>query len=715
MTGTAFELEIGADGLAWLTFNLPKAKMNTLGHESMSSLSACLDRLQHEPSVKGLVIKSGKADNFIAGADVKEIRALQKNSSQDIFNASSRGKELFARIESLPYPVVAAINGVCLGGGTELALACKIRLASEEAKIGLPEVNLGFIPGWGGCVKLPRFIGLPGALKLILTGQVLDAHKAWKSGILCEVVKREELLPRARELALGARPKKKKRPFSELLSRFLLESNACGRKLIKDQARASVLAKTRGKYPAPLEALNVVVDGYSLPRPAAENLESLAFTRLAASIISQNLVGVFFAQQESKKLPALVGENAHITKIGVLGAGIMGAGIAQAAAKAGFQVIVKDVQPAFLDKGKAAIQALFAKLVSKGKLKRERADELLAAISYTTDYAAMKDCDLIIEAVVEDPEIKKIALLELEKTIERDFIFATNTSSLSVNDLAQAARRPEAICGIHFFNPVHKMPLVEIIKTNLTDDRTLAAAMSFAMRLDKTVVIAGDSPGFIVNRILAPYMREAVVLAEEGCVPEQIDKAMRSFGMPMGPLQLLDEVGLDVATKVMHVMHAAFGERLSPPECMHEIEKLKLLGKKSGKGIYLYSEKGKATGLNPDFLACLERAGKATGGIKMMPGQIQDRLLLLMINEAAQLLEEDVVEAPWQIDLAMIFGTGFAPFMGGVLKYADSQGLDIIVQKLEFLAAVNGDRYRPSRLLKEKAQAKESFYSPGSG
>ena len=714
VTVTAHEdmtLSVEDNGIATISIDIAGAKVNTLGKSSMTLLNELVEQVKSNRSIRGLVFSSAKKDSFIAGADVKEIQQIQGRSLKEAHEAVKLGKEIFQKIADLPINTVAAINGICLGGGAELTLACKYRVASSKAKIGLPEIKLGFVPGWGGCVRLPKVIGVAKALDLIMAGKVLNAEKALKAGLIHELVEPDQLLPHAKAIALSgnveARPPAK---LKDRIQTALLETNPVGLHIMRDIAYKGMMAQTKGKYPAPKEALDVIIKSQSLPETKAMELESQVFARLAMGPVSRNLVGIFFAQQDSKKLPAEVSEAKKIKTVAVLGAGVMGAGIAQAAAKAGFKVIVKDIKPEFVQKGKQTITGLFAKLVEKGRLKQAEMDRIMSEIVFTTEYGPLSDCDLVIEAVLEDIEAKRQVLKEVENVISKDFVFGSNTSSLSINSMAETARKPEHVVGIHFFNPVHQMPLVEIVKGSRTSDETLAQAMSFALELDKTTVITTDSPGFVVNRILAPYMREAAVLAGEGVPIEDIDKAMKAFGMPMGPMTLLDEVGLDIAGKVIHVMHAALGDRMSEPPLMASIEKLKLLGKKGGRGIYLYEEKkkkGKAKGsiVNPDVQAAITAPVK-----KIQRSQIQDRLVLLMLNEAVRLLEEGVVEDPAQLDLALIFGTGFPPFEGGILRYADSQGVRTIFDKMALLAKVEGERYMPADLLKMKAGRRERFY-----
>lgn len=704
------QLDILDSGIACLSIDLRGKKVNTLGAESMAELDVLIEKVRGDSKVKGLVISSGKQDSFIAGADVKEISAIQSRTLAEAHEASKLGKELFQRIADLPYNTVAAINGICLGGGTELALACKYRIASPNAKIGLPEVQLGFIPGWGGCVRLPRLLGVAKALDFIMTGKQLSADRAKKAGLIHEVVETKDLDARAIQIAReGCSAAGPVLSSSEKIQKMLLETNKYGLQIMRTIAYKGMMAQTKGKYPAPKEALDLVISSALLPEKKAFDLESASFAKLAMTDISRNLVGIFFAQEESKRLPVELSKEDKVVTVGVLGAGVMGAGIAQAAAKAGYKVIVKDVKQEFVDKGKATITGLFDELVSKKRLKQEEMDKAISEMVFTTEYAPLSGCDLVIEAVIEDLEAKKQVLVELEKVIEKDFVFGSNTSSLSIGKMAESARKPGSVVGIHFFNPVNKMPLVEIVKAEKTDDKTTALAMSFAMKVGKTCVVTGDSAGFVVNRILAPYMREAALLAQEGVPIEDIDRAMKSFGMPMGPMALLDEVGLDIAGKVVHVMHEALGERLSEIELMKSIRDLKLLGKKAGKGIFLYGTegktKGRSIGVNPELQACIKAQAR-----KLQKSQIQDRLVLLMLNEAARLLEEKVVESPSQLDLALIFGTGFPPFEGGILRYADKQGTRLVCDKLELLAQVEGPRYRPCDLLREKASNREKFY-----
>jgi 3-hydroxyacyl-CoA dehydrogenase/enoyl-CoA hydratase/3-hydroxybutyryl-CoA epimerase len=706
--GTYVDLEVQSNGVAVISFDVPDSKLNVLSETLMRKLDEILSGLPDAKNVKGVIFISRKKDNFIAGADVSAIEQIQKQSPIHAYEGSQLGKMLFEKIEKLAVPTVAAINGQCLGGGLELSLACKYRIAADNAgtKLGFPEVALGFVPGWGGTVRASRTVGLMAALELILNPlKPVNAKKAWRMGLIDEYVAPEKLKSRAEELALGATPRRYTPTFKEGLTKFAMEGNPLGRMIVQKESTKRIRRETKGHYPAPPELLKLLFKNYGRTLQEAYDAESQVFARLASTQVSKNLVGIFFAQTESKKMPTKGAADMPIHTVGVLGAGIMGAGIAQSAAYSGYKVALKDVEQKFVDKGFETIKKLFDDLVERRRLKAEERDHMLSSITPTVDYDKLKDCDLVIEAVIEDMKVKQEALQQLETVISKPFIFATNTSSLSVNELAAASKTPENVVGIHFFNPVHKMPLVEIVKGEKTSDDTVAIAKQFGMKLGKTTVTVSDAPGFVVNRILAPYLREAVILLEAGIAPELIDKAMTTFGMPMGPFTLMDEVGLDVGAKVTHVLHAALGERMSAPAMMTKLEHLKLLGKKGGKGFFLYDENGKKTEFNPEVLAAIQAPKSVIG-----PGAIQDRLILIMVNEAARCLEEGVIKEPSQLDLALVMGIGFPPFRGGILRYADQTGIKIIHQKLAFLSKVAGENYVPCSLILQKASAVENFY-----
>jgi 3-hydroxyacyl-CoA dehydrogenase/enoyl-CoA hydratase/3-hydroxybutyryl-CoA epimerase len=708
-----FKLEVTPNNIGIATFDTPGSSVNLLGMQAMTELNALIDQVSRS-SLRGLIIVSAKKNNFIAGADVKEIQAIQKEGAIKAYEAACLGKSVFARLEALPIPTVAAINGTALGGGAELALACRYRIATRNSKIGLPEVNLGLLPGWGGCIRLTKKVGMAKAVELITTGKTLDAVKAWKLRIVDELLDRdantETLISAAQQIIQTARPKRADGSLEASFARFFLERNPIGRNLFYALAKKLILKQTKGKYPAPLEILRVISKSTKLLPKNAYELESQTFAKLVASDIATNLIGLFFAQQDSKKLEidetTQDGKNSQrLDTIGVLGSGIMGSGIAQAVAYAGYKVLLYDINDDVLEQGVKRIANLFDRLVDRGKISTAEAKKTVENIGTTTELTELRDSDLVIEAVIEDLATKQKILSELDKNLKPECIYASNTSSLSIKDMSKSLKKPENMVGVHFFNPVHRMPLVEIVKTAQASPHAVNTAKKFAQKLGKTTIVTADSPGFVVNRILAPYLREAVVLLEQGVAADDIDKAIKSFGMPMGPITLLDEIGLDVAGKVLESMAHAFSDRLGPLALFKTIQEQKLLGKKGKKGFFLYDEKGKPEGFNPDIAMTIQ-----SEPTKKTSGEIQDRLILLMINEAAMCLDEKVISTPAQLDLAMIFGTGFPPYRGGLLRYADQLSTPVVVQKLNWTANVQGQRYEPCKLLAEMVQELKSFY-----
>lgn len=704
------------NGIALITLD-SASKVVVLGFEMMAELQAAIGKIKSRTNVRGVVITSATKDNFIAGADVNAIRELQNENMTAAYNASMEGKKLFSEIEAMTIPVIAAINGNCLGGGTELALACHYRVAAntKKTKIGLPEIQLGFVPGWGGCVRLPKLVGFANALSIILPGGKVDARKAWKMGLVDEVVDNpENLVNRAIEIAITKQPRRYKKPLKQALTDAFMNSSM-GRNLVRDMALKGVKRSTKGNYPAPVRALDVAFKSFLLSPEKAYELEATEFAKLAHTDVSKYLVGLYFAREEARHMPEGVQPALELKTIGVLGAGVMGAVIANVAAAAGYDVVLKDIKQEFVDNGMKTVKSILDARVSKRKLSESDAQAILARVKGTTDYSEMKNCDLVIEAVPEVIAIKQAVLADLEKAISKPFIFATNTSTLSVTKIGEKARNPEYVVGIHFFNPVDKMPLIEIIESKHTAKEVTASAKQFALKLfEKVPVVCKDSEGFVVNRILSPYLLEAVKLLEEGVPYGDIEKAIKKFGLPMGPLELLDVVGLDVGGHAIKVMQGAFGDRLKPSPLLGKLleERVnekdpakKWLGQKNGIGFYLWNrETGKKTGFNPEVLAMIEAKPN-----RKQEGEIQDRLILAMLNEAVRCLQEGVIEDPRQLDLALIFGIGFPPFRGGILQYADAIGVKNAYQKLEFLSKVAGENYEPAALLKKMADDAEPF------
>jgi len=673
------------DGYALVRFDTPGEKVNLISEAWLGRLSEILDALEAEAatgSLHGVLFASGKKGVFLAGADVNQFVEVAATSDAVAAAARARrGQAVFSRIAALPVPTLAAINGACLGGGLEMALACTARLAADapEVSIGLPEVRLGLIPGWGGTQRLPRLIGASRALDLILTGRTLTGRKAARLGVVDGVVPAEGL----EHSALGELGRLIARGPGRRPSWSLADRVALARPLVFWMARRGVLAQTKGRYPAPLAALDVVRRGLAGPIDRGLDLEAARVGELLVGDVSRNLVAIFLSSRATappgEKEPRAP-RRRPIERIGVLGAGAMGAGIAAVAAMRSVPVRLKDVSAEALGRGMKQVHAYAAKASRKGILPRHEAPLREALVAPSLDSTGLARCDLVIEAVVENLDVKRAVLAEMEQLLDPEALFATNTSSLSVAAIAEGASRPGRVLGLHFFNPVEKMPLVEVVRAPSTDPEAVSAAVALARRLGKTPVVVGDTPGFIVNRILMPYLSEAMQLLSEGAATERIDRALEDFGMPMGPLALLDQIGIDVAAKVADVLHEAFAGRPSPPgdgRLLHALREAGLLGAKSGRGFYVHRGRGRRR-VNPAAAALV----KARGSAAPEPADVVARLVDAMINEAALLLEEKAVQGPEVIDLAMIFGAGFPPYRGGLLRHADSVGAQRVAARL---------------------------------
>jgi len=709
---SAFSLEIEPDGLAVLTFDLLGEKVNKFSREVLVELSEVLVRLSTEPRVRALLVRSGKRDVFIAGADVKEFLHAKADEASA---GSARGQALFEQLARLPFPTVAAIDGVCLGGGTELALACDYRLMSDSpaARIGLPEVRLGLYPAWGGSVRLPRLVGLTAALDLILTGKQIDARHAKRIGLVDEAVPAAIFPDYARRFArskIGA-PKPPVRPRRRRsLSQRVLEGTPVGRRLVLKKAREKAIEQTGGHYPAVLEAIAVLEETQGLSIEAALEVESCRLANVFGGEVQRNLLDLFFATEQVKKetgVPDSAARPREVTHLGVLGAGVMGGGIAQLAVDKGIPARMKDVEPKALAHGYAAAASVFRESVRRRRLTDREMAGKMARLSGTLDYSGFARCEVTIEAIVEKLPVKQAVLAEWEAVVPESAVFASNTSTLPISRIAAGAKRPERVVGMHFFNPVHRMPLVEVIRGEASSDETVATVFSLAKKLGKTPVVVKDLPGFLVNRILAPYLSEAVRLVREGCRIEEVDRTMTDFGMPVGPLALLDDVGLDVAVKAGEILQAAFPQRIKAggDEALVAAGRL---GQKGGAGFYDYAsgERGE-----PSAAAYAALRVEPAAAPPFSRDVIESRLVLPMVNEAAFCLEDGVVPSPSKLDLAMILGTGFPPFLGGLLRYADSLGLPRVRSTLEELAERFGSRYEPAQTVRRLAEVRGSFYA----
>jgi 3-hydroxyacyl-CoA dehydrogenase/enoyl-CoA hydratase/3-hydroxybutyryl-CoA epimerase len=692
--------------IAYIGFGYNSTKsMTALDVETMTELQAIVEELHTKSKeLKGAILFSHKEGCFLAGADINLIASMKTEA--DAADGSERGQTIYNRIEDLTIPTVVCVDGVCLGGGLELSLACKSIIASNSPKtsLGLPEVKLGIIPGFGGTYRLPRKIGLPNALDMILTGKTLRADKAKRVGLVDEVYPRENLLAMAPNF-FSRKPKS--HSFQESMKELATE-NFVTRKIIFQKVRESVLKKTNGFYQAPLKILDVMDSGMMKGRTSYLASEAQAFGELAISEQSKNLQHIYFMSEAVKKYngPKSTKDLPVLSRGAALGAGTMGGGIAWLMADAGMQPIMKDLTTDALNLGLKQSSKNFQGALKRKKISPDEFERKQRSITAQLDYSGFKKIDLVIEAVVENMDIKKKVFAETEKYVSKECLLTSNTSSLSVQEMSHALEFPERFAGLHFFNPVHLMPLVEIILHDKVAPETVEALHKWVLRVKKTPVIVKDGPGFLVNRILMPYLNEAGYLLEEGVSVKDLDQAALNFGMPMGPGRLLDEVGIDVAVKVAKVMYEGLGERAHPSKFSSKLAEKNLLGKKTSKGFYLYDDKGKVTGPNPEVEELLPKEKK-----KISESELQMRLFLPMINEAAAILKDGIVQTASDVDLGLIYGIGFPPFRGGLLRYADSEGLDKIHNALKnFSETVDKNRYTPNSYLTNLVETKTTFY-----
>ena len=677
---------------------------------TLVELNEQLGVISRETRLKGLILTSAKKSIFIAGADIHAMASGV--NPEDMRELIQLGQSVFNRLASLSIPTVAAIHGACLGGGFEVCLACDYRIASPDraTKIGLPEVQLGILPAWGGSTRLPRLIGLPKALDIILAGKTLAAKPAFKAGMVDELVPREYLLDVARKRILSQGLKLRQRK-SRLMA--TATNNALVAALLRKRLHAQILKETRGHYPAVLKALDVVTRGISRPVEESLALELNGVLELAQTEVCHNLIRVFFLQERAKKLPGTTGLSEigrkeaapAIERLAVIGAGVMGAGIAQWSSSRDVSVILRDINAEQVGKGMASIGQLYAQALKRHAFTKVEARAGLDRIFPATTEVPLANVDLVIEAAVERMDLKKQIFRRLDEQVGPNTILASNTSALSISELAESTRHPERVVGIHFFNPVHRMQLVEVIVGRQTSPEVLRRAVRFVQQIGKLPVVVKDSPGFLVNRILMPYLIEAGRLFESGARVEDIDEAMLEFGMPMGPLRLIDEVGVDVANHVAETIAAHFSPRLLAPPVLPRMLKAGLLGRKNGQGFYTHN-RAKEAGVNPQ----IDKFHQESSAAGLSREELRTRMIMLMVNESARCLEEDIVIGPADVDFGMIMGTGFAPFLGGPLRFADYVGVREVVKEMDRLAAKGESRFAPCALLQSMAREGKKFY-----
>ena len=718
---SAFTLIRQENGIAHLVMDVVGETMNTLKTEFSAQISDMLSEIKSDSSITGIVLLSGKKDSFVAGADITML--AECTTAEQATALSRQAQMIFDQLESLKIPVVAAIHGACLGGGLELAMACHARVCSDSTKtaLGLPEVQLGLLPGGGGTQRLPRLVGLQKALDMMLTGKQLRAKQALKAGLVNDVVPQSILIQTAEQLALsgniGNEGQNKSRKLS--LMDKLLEENSVGRNIVYKQATKSVLLRTKGNYPAPLKIINCIKTGIEKSPAQGFQVEADHFGELVMSAESKQLRQLFFATTQMKKEQGVSGvEAAKIKKVGVLGGGLMGGGIAfVTATKAHLPVRLKDINHQGINRAIKYSFDLLNKKVKRRFMKKSEMQKQLSDITGTVDFSGFDHVDMVIEAVFEDLSLKQQMVVDVENACSEQTIFASNTSSLPIGQIAAKAQRPENVIGLHYFSPVDKMPLAEIIPHQGTSDQTISTTVALAKKQGKTPIVVKDKAGFYVNRILAPYMNEAANILLAGESIEKIDKALVKFGFPVGPMQLLDEVGIDVGAKISPILQKELGERFAAPAVFSKLIDDGRLGKKANKGFYLYGKQaqlslidkltGKSAKQVDDSIYSLLNINVQN---KLSATEIAERCVYTMLNEAMRCLDEGIIRNARDGDVGAIFGIGFPPFLGGPFQYLDKIGADKVVARLNGWASDHGERFKPCEALVAMAEQGSKCY-----
>ncbi|SBS28520.1 Fatty acid oxidation complex subunit alpha [Marinomonas aquimarina] len=700
-------------GIATLTLDLKDSSVNKFGAQALSELAQVVTQLGQDQSVKGLLICSAK-DAFVVGADITEFLTWFQLDDEALAQKLREAHDIFTNISNLPFPTVAAINGLALGGGFELCLACDYRVMADSAKVGLPETQLGIYPGWGGTVRLPRLIGVDTACEWICGGQQKRSADALKEGAVDAVVAAADVVDSAQHLLEQVLAGKLDYQARRDALQAPMQFSPIEKMMVFESVRAVVGAKAGKHYPAPMEAIKTIEKGIFQALDKAIETEIKGFVKMAKSDVARSLVGLFLNDQQVKKAASQYRQHATDIKHGaVLGAGIMGGGIAYQSASKGTPIVMKDIRHEALDLGMSEASKLFAKQVERGKLTTDQAMQGLAKITPVLSYGEMNDVDIVVEAVVENPNIKQSVLAEAEAQLRDDAILASNTSTISISHLASALKRPENFCGMHFFNPVHRMPLVEVIRAEKTSDETIAKTVAYAQALGKTPIVVNDCPGFLVNRVLFPYFSGFSALLKDGADYQVVDKVMERFGWPMGPAYLLDVVGIDTAFHADQVMAQGFPDRMG-----HEGEnaidlfyELKRFGQKSGMGFYLYEQdkKGKPKKL------------KSEESVKLLQGlhgetndlaeeEIIARMMIPLCIETSRCLEENIVATAAEADMGLVYGIGFPPYLGGALHYMDEMGVAAFCDLADQYQHL-GKLYQPTDKMREMA-AQQRRYHP---
>ena len=697
------------DNIAIIWLDQAGAAVNKISLDLLDVCEEYLEEIEENEEVHGVVLISGKADSFIAGADLDEFVYMPNRERAEML--SRRGHGLLNRIADFPKPVVAAIHGATLGGGLEVALACTYRIATDNPQtvFAFPEVKLGLLPAGAGTQLLPRLIGLKPALDMMLTGRNIYPHRAQKMGLVDDLIHHYGLLAAAKQAVLDLRERPVRRRTPQPLVYRFVERIPAGRRLMYRQARRMVRKKTSGKYPAPFKIIECIETGMETGMDAGLKAEEDRFGQLAVSSQARELIRLFFYMRALKK-NLLKEQIRPVATLGIVGSGLMGGGIAAVSVQRGMDVVIRDVDYEALGRGEKAIWQHLERRVKQGVLTPFARDRLFSRISATVLNRGFEKADIVIEAVYEDLELKQRILASMEVIMRDDAIFASNTSSLPISSIAQNARRPKQVIGMHYFSPVPQMPLLEIVVTDKTANWVTATAVETGIRQGKTVIVVHDGPGFYTTRILAPLLNEALLLIEEGASITEVDDALCEFGFPVGPLALIDDVGIDVGAHVSKILGPFFAERgVKLSRSMEALCRAGYRGRKNNRGFYRYSRRRNGTRRNtPNREIYSFFGGKKR--ISFDRDILQDRLSYVMINEAARCLEEGILRTSRDGDIGAVFGLGFPAFLGGPFRYMDNYGIRRILGRLETLENMYGARFSPAEIIRRKVQSNEHFH-----
>jgi len=712
--GQAIQCSMLDGGIAELRFDLQGDSVNKFNKATLAELGEVLALIKAEPGVEGLLVTSGK-DCFVVGADVTEFVEYFKNTEDQLIGWILEVHKLFSTVEDFDFPTVTAINGFALGGGLEFALTTSYRVMSSEARIGLPETKLGIFPGWGGTVRLSRLAGADNAIEWIAGGEQYTADVALKTGVVDAAVAPDKVREAALNLLGQAIAGKRDWKARRLEKVSPLKLNPTETMMAFETSKGFVAGKAGPNYPSPVAAITAMQQGAGRKRDDALAIEAAAFARMAKTPTAFNLVTIFLGDQFVGKVAKTMAKTAsRVESAAVLGAGIMGGGIAYQSASKGTPIVMKDIQEKAIDLGLSEARKLLAKRVERGKMTADEMAEVFTRIRPTLSFGDFKGVGIVVEAVVENEKVKKSVLAEVEDQVKDDAILASNTSTISITRLAEGLKRPENFCGMHFFNPVHKMPLVEVIRGAKSSDRAVATTVSFALAMGKTPIVVNDCPGFLVNRVLFPYFAGFMMLVNEGLDFQKIDKVMEKFGWPMGPAYLLDVVGIDTGYHANAVMAQGFPDRMASTEktALGTMFEAKRFGQKNGKGFYSYvpDKKGvpKKT-VDPEVRGLLEPLVGVDNSASTTDQDIIDRMMLPLVIECSRCLEDGIVDTPVEVDIALVYGLGFPPFRGGPFRYADAVGLQALCEKAGKFAAL-GKLYEPTARMRQLAEAGAAYH-----